>query len=38
MVGDDNMNVLVVKQGLAKVLEKKGNMQASKHYDDLIAA
>jgi hypothetical protein len=32
------MNLLLVKSGLAKVVEKKGNMPASVHYDELMAA
>jgi hypothetical protein len=32
------MNLAIVQAGLAKVIEKKGNMNASKFYDDLIAA
>jgi len=28
----------VVKAGLAKVLEKKGNLPASAHYEELVAA
>jgi staphylococcal nuclease domain-containing protein 1 len=38
MVNDENLNHLLVKAGLAKVLEKKGNMQVSTHYDELLAA
>jgi hypothetical protein len=32
------MNLSIAKAGLVKVLEKKGNMQASKYYEDLLVA
>lgn len=38
LVDGENMNLAIVKAGLAKVLEKKGNMQVSKFYDELLAA
>jgi len=37
-VNGENINLSIVKAGLAKVLEKKGNMPGSSFYDDLIAA
>jgi staphylococcal nuclease domain-containing protein 1 len=38
VVNGENMNLAIVKAGLAKVLEKKGNLQASEHYNELLAA
>jgi staphylococcal nuclease domain-containing protein 1 len=38
VVNEENMNLALVKSGLVKVLEKKGNIQASQHYDELLAA
>lgn len=38
IVNDENMNVAIVKAGLAKVLEKKGSVAVSKAYEELIAA
>lgn len=38
MIENENINIALVKQGLAKVLEKKGNMPASSNYDDLMNA
>ena len=38
MVNRENMNLAIIKEGLAKVIEKKGNLPASRHYDDLMAA
>ena len=32
------MNLALVKAGLVKVLEKKGNMQVSSNYEELITA
>ena len=34
-VNDENLNLAIVKAGLAKVLEKKGAMPASKIYEEL---
>lgn len=36
IVGEENMNIAIVKAGLAKVLEKKGNMTVSSNYDELM--
>lgn len=33
VVDGENMNVALVKAGLVKVIEKKGNMQASANYE-----
>ncbi len=33
VVDGENLNVALVKAGLAKVIEKKGNMQASSNYE-----
>jgi staphylococcal nuclease domain-containing protein 1 len=38
MIENENMNLALVKQGLAKVLEKKGNMATSSNYEDLMNA
>jgi staphylococcal nuclease domain-containing protein 1 len=38
IVNGENINIAIVKAGLAKVVEKKGNLPASSHYDDLVAA
>ena len=35
-VDGQNMNLELVRAGLAKVIEKKGNMQASASYEQLI--
>jgi hypothetical protein len=32
------MNIAVVKAGFGKVIEKKGNMQVSEHYEALFEA
>ena len=38
LVGDKNINLFIVKSALAKVVEKKGALPASKHYDELVLA
>lgn len=38
IVEEEVMNIGIVKAGLAKVIEKKGNMQISKYYEDLQSA
>ena len=38
LVDGENLGLNLVKAGLAKVVEKKGALPASKHYDDLISA
>ena len=38
IIDGQNMNVAIVKAGLAKVIEKKGSMQASSLYEDLVNA
>ena len=38
LVNGENLSIELVRQGLAKVVEKKGNLPASQNYDDLIAA
>ncbi len=37
-VNDENMNLAIVRAGLAKVLEKKGQMAVSKSYEELLSA
>ena len=37
IVNGENINQAIVGSGLAKVIEKKGNMQASSNYDLLVA-
>lgn len=36
IVNGENMNMAIVKEGLARVIEKKGNLPVSRHYDDLM--
>ena len=38
MVGEENMNLAIIKAGLAKVIEKKGNIPATKNYEALQTA
>jgi staphylococcal nuclease domain-containing protein 1 len=38
IVNEENVGLAIVKAGLAKVVEKKGALPASTHYDDLVAA
>ena len=38
IVNGENMNLAIIKAGLAKVLEKKGNIQTASNYDELINA
>ena len=37
IVNEENLNVEIIKRGLAKVVEKKGTQPGSKDYDELIA-
>ena len=37
-VDGEVINLAIVKSGFVKVMEKKGNMQASKYYEDLQIA
>lgn len=37
-VNEENINLSIIKQGLAKVVEKRGTQPASKYYEELIAA
>ena len=36
IVNGENMNIAIVKAGLAKVIEKKGAMATSSHYEELM--
>jgi|LauGreDrversion4_2_1035121.scaffolds.fasta_scaffold90115_1 staphylococcal nuclease domain-containing protein 1 len=38
VVKEENVGLSIVKAGLAKVLEKKGSLPASSHYEELVAA
>ena len=38
LVGGEDAGLMIVKAGLAKVVEKKGSLPASSHYDDLVTA
>jgi staphylococcal nuclease domain-containing protein 1 len=38
LVGGEDVGLMIVKAGFAKVVEKKGSLPASSHYDDLVAA
>lgn len=38
IVNGENVGLQLVKAGLAKVIEKKGTLPGSSHYDELLAA
>jgi endonuclease YncB( thermonuclease family) len=38
IVNNENLNLELIKAGLAKVVEKKGNLPASSNYDELMNA
>jgi staphylococcal nuclease domain-containing protein 1 len=38
LVNGENVGLLIVKAGLAKVVEKKGQLPASSHYEALVEA
>jgi len=38
IVDSENMGIAIVKAGLAKIVEKKGALPASSHYEDLAEA
>ncbi len=38
LVNGENVGIQIVRAGLAKVVEKKGSIPVSPHYDDLVAA
>ena len=38
IVNGENQNLALIKEGWAKVIEKKGNIPASRHYEDLMSA
>lgn len=38
IVNGENLNLAIIKEGLAKVVEKKGNLPASRNYEDLMTA
>lgn len=38
IVDEEVLNLSIAKAGLAKVFEKKGNMQVSKYHDELLSS
>jgi staphylococcal nuclease domain-containing protein 1 len=38
VVDGENLNLAIIQEGLAKVVEKRGTQPASRSYDELMAA
>ena len=38
IVNEENLNLAIIKAGLARVVEKKGNLPTSSHYEELMSA